>query len=172
MGMNSGRYRPVHRHVGDGSSGDGENRVGHATPTPARLVADSMGDTFRPEAIQAQYQPYPHPQQQPMSSGPIVQGAYISSQSPSQYQTDQFQPGPIKTTSGFALSHEILMKIAELKSLMYQHSNVFPEPDVILQGARILALQGDSTFLDQQLQFLRNFDAITRPSGQSNNMVV
>jgi hypothetical protein len=86
----------------------------------------------------------------------------------------QPQPQPLPTLQSqptvkkneWGLSSETILKLAELRGLLYQHSGTFPDFDTILQGARHFAMQGDTTFLDEKLAFFRNFDAVNGGSVQ------
>jgi hypothetical protein len=148
------------------------------------ITADSMGDTFRPAGVQGQgqgqqqqgqYQPYPHQQaprttttMQTTQTNPMSQYLALRDQllQPRPEQHPRLQPQPLSQSqptekkNSFGLSNETIFKLAELKARLYAHSDIFPNFDVIYQGARHFAItQGDTTFLDEKLAFFRNIDA-------------
>jgi hypothetical protein len=144
--------------------------MGHFRPVSVPTQEQGQGQ-------QQQYQSYPQQYQAPRTITPQNDFTSISRRLA---LTDQvFKPQPIPqsrpttTKNSWGLSSETLLKLAELKGLLYQHSANFPNFDVILQGAKHFAMQGDNTFLDEKLAFFRNFDVFNlsdrQPKpGQSN----
>jgi hypothetical protein len=129
---------------------------------------------------QQQYQPYPQQHQTPQIVTPSPPPQHNSNQPMSQYlalreqllqprpeqhpqlqlQPLLLQSQPTEKKNSFGLSNETIFKLAELKARLYAHSDIFPNFDVIYQGARHFAItQGDTTFLDEKLAFFRNIDA-------------
>ena len=107
-----------------------------------------MEDTFRPRDLQGQYQ-----QQQTLS--PSIPPAAI--QNVSRYPTDQsFQSQSMNTTDDeerTTISQETILKIAELKRLVYRH-HIFSDPDAIIKCAPHFCTMGDNTILDEKLEQL------------------
>jgi len=111
----------------------------------------------------------------PPSPTPSPFGTNHQNQQPSPYQTtqknqssqQQQQPPsqsnlqPMKDWE--TLPQDFIEKIVELKRLLYRHSNTFPNPEIIIQGAKHFAMNGDSSFLDEKLAYLRSVDAIIPP---------
>jgi hypothetical protein len=62
------------------------------------------------------------------------------------------------------LPQDFIQKIVELKRLLYRHPNTFPNPEIIIQGAKHFAMMGDISFLDEKIAYLRSVDAIAPPS--------
>jgi hypothetical protein len=57
------------------------------------------------------------------------------------------------------LPQDFIEKIVELKRLLYRHPNAFPNPEIIIQGAKHFAMMGDISFLDEKIAYARSFDA-------------
>jgi hypothetical protein len=161
----------------------------YRTTAATGITADSIGD-FRPVGVQGQgqgqqqqqqYQPYPQQQYQAPPPRTITPQNDFASISRRLALTDQiFQPQPIPqprpepipplqsqptriTTAKkneWGLSSETILKLAELKSRLYRHSNTFPDFEIIIQGAKYFAMMGDNSFLEEKLEQLRSIDAI------------
>jgi hypothetical protein len=79
----------------------------------------------------------------------------LPSPSPLAYPTDQSQP--VKTGNNWGiLSEETIPKIVELRRLLYRHPTTFPNPDIIVQGAKHLCMMEDNSFLEEKLAYLRS----------------
>jgi hypothetical protein len=160
VGRNSGRYRPSHPSLY--RRGRGEKRIhnfGHAT-TP--VSADSMRDAFRHTGFRGQYHDYPqHQQQAPSPSIPLPPP---SIQDVLPYPPDQISKShPMNTTNNKGtLSQETRLKIQELKRLAYKYP-VFSNPDLVIKCVTHFSIiNGDNTLLDEKLEQLRSFDAISK----------
>jgi hypothetical protein len=168
VGKSSGRYHASHPSWYRGS----ENRVhkfGHAT------VADYAGDTFRPAGLQqGQYQPqqeslerYRWQQQQALSHS-IPPPAAPAIQDVSPYPTDRtFQSQSMSTRDDeetTTLSRETILKIEELKRLIYRYSQYHHNPSAVVNCIIYYCNNGDNTLLDEKLEQLRNIDS--RLTGQ------
>jgi hypothetical protein len=131
-----------------------------------------MGDTFRPRGIQQQtpFQstqtpvsppgqlPLPSASSQPPDAG--VSSPYPGP--PDQISQSQSQPMNNTTTNNWGtLSQETILKIAELKRLVYRHP-IFSNPDVVIKCATYFSINGDNTILDEKLERLRSIDAISK----------
>jgi hypothetical protein len=66
-----------------------------------------------------------------------------------------YQSKPTKTgrSDWETLSEETIPKIVELKRLLYKHPTMFPNPDIIIQGAKHFCMMGDNIFLEEKLEF-------------------
>ncbi len=169
VGRNWGRYparTPVSRRMGSGAP----------TPIPAptpRVVADSMGD-FRYRGMQQQGQyrgnNYPYQEQQRLSR------LQTPSPSPTADQISQHLNNngttittaattvtrtPTTSNKEMSLTEETVSKIVELKRGMWRHSNVFPNPDEVIQYVKYFCMNGDNTFLDERLEQLHILEAAT-----------
>jgi hypothetical protein len=117
VGRNSGRYRPSHPSLYRKRLGEKRiHNFWHATT----VAADSMGDTF-PAGSLRQYHHHHYQQQSPSPSIsiPSLAPPAIQDVSPSQ---------PMNTTNNQGiLSHETMLKIQQLKRLVYSNSHYFPE---------------------------------------------
>jgi hypothetical protein len=145
VGRNSGRYRPSHPSLYRRRRDEKRNNFGCATP-----VADSMGETFRHRGMQGQYYHYPQYQQQapapsiPLPSLPIPATQDVS---PSQ---------PLTTTHDHGiLSQETMLKIQELKRLVYGNLQYCPDPNAYIKSIIYLCNDGHKPFLDEKLEELR-----------------
>jgi hypothetical protein len=86
---------------------------------------------------------------------------------------DKNDPALGKTDWG-ALPQHFIQKIVELRRLLYRHTTTFLNPEIIIQGAKHFCMQGDSTFLEEKLEYLRSVDVITHhveQAGQDNVVV-
>jgi len=128
-------------------------KFGHA------IATNSMGDNFRPGGPHEQYQHY---QQQQEALSP----AAIQHQPPnvSPYPTDQtFQSQPTDITTDneqtiTTLSQETILKIKELKKLVYRYHQYHPNPAAVITCVIHFCNDGDNTILDEKLEQLRTFD--------------
>jgi hypothetical protein len=149
VGRSSGRYHASHPSLY--RRGRGEKRIhnfGHATTA----VADSMGDTFRHRGLQGQYHDYPQPQA-PSPSIPLA---------PPSYPTGQISE-PIDTTNyRGTLSQETILKIQELKRLVYKYVQYHSNPDGVIKCVTHFSINGDNTLLDEKLGQLRTIDSISK----------
>ena len=149
VGRSSGRYHASHPSWYRGS----ENRVhkfGHAT------TADSMGDTLRSRGLQQETlsRSIPTPLSLPSTSQPQPQGV-------SPYPTDRISESIEKTNHQETLSQETIIKIQELKRLLYRYP-IFSNPDGIIKCVIHFSINGDNTILDEKLEQLRTIDAINK----------
>jgi hypothetical protein len=171
-GKSTNRYQATSTHSPRRRQHNSQNLA-----TTTTTIADSVGDTFRPGMQgQPRQQPYPQQHQTPQivtpppqhnSNQPMSQYLALREQllqpRPEQHTQLQLQPllqsQPTEKKNSFGLSNETIFKLAELKARLYAHSVMFPNFDVIYQGARHFAItQGDTTFLDEKLAFFRNID--------------
>jgi hypothetical protein len=161
---------------------------------PAVVVADAMGDTtFWPDGLAMerhrqrvrQFQSYLERQQQQQQSR---QPPSLSSPTPTS-QNQNVPPSPYSTTTtasstdqmsysqspseptkaggmnnSWGISEDTIPKIVELRRLLYRHN--IPNPDIIIQGAKHFCIQGDNSFLEEKLAYLRSVDTITPPPPQ------
>lgn len=106
------------------------------------------------EVIDQLFQSHPQSRQQQPTSIPQPR--------PSSEPLPQSQPQPesipTATKNEWSLSSESILKLAELKSRLYANSDKFPNFDIIYQGAKHFAVNGDLSFLEEKLAFFRNFD--------------
>ncbi|MFZ0510786.1 MAG: hypothetical protein WAM14_04195 [Candidatus Nitrosopolaris sp.] len=149
VGRSSGRYQASHPSWYRGS----ENRVhkfGHAT------TADSMGETLRSRGLQQETlsRSIPTPLSLPSTSQPQPQGV-------SPYPTDRISEPIEKTNHQGTLSQETIIKIQELKRLLYRYP-IFSNPDGIIKCVTHFSIKGDNTILDEKLEQLRSIDAINK----------
>jgi hypothetical protein len=158
-------------------------------PLLNRVARDSMGDittnNFRPGVPQGQA-PYNSYLQQARAE---PRQYHIPSHSPTNQNHNQNTPAyHTPTTAALppsdptlmmsqsqhsqptkhwgTLPQDFIQKIVELKRLLYRYPTTFPNPEIIIQGAKHFCLQGDPSFLDEKLEYLRNVDAITGQQGQ------
>jgi hypothetical protein len=145
-GRNCGRYhasdpslyrRPSKKHI-------------HNFPN-ATVTADYMGDTFPPRGLR---------QQTPFQSSPTLPLAYQP-----QPQTPDFSrppneriSEPIHTTNDKGTPRESVLKIQELKRLLYRYPQCYSNPDVVLKCAAFYSVNGDNSLLDEWLERLRMID--------------
>ena len=122
-----------------------------------------MGDTFRPRGLQQQtrLQSIPAPQllprqlSPPSTSQPTHPGV-------SPYPTDRI-PEPIDTSNDeAALPQETILKIQELKRLVYRYPQYHSNPDGVIKCVTYFSINGDNTILDEKLEQLRSIDAISK----------
>jgi hypothetical protein len=156
-GRHSGRY-----HASDPSwyrrRRSKENCIhnfGQATTTA--LVADSMGDTFRPGGLQQQrpFQSTPTTLSIPSVSTPQP---HLQSQGVSPYPTERISQ-LVDRKQDPGTPQEAMLKIQELKRLMYKyHSN----PDAFVRCATFYSINGDNKLLDEWLERFRNIDTISK----------
>jgi len=147
------------------------------------MIADSR-NTFRPGGLQreqqGQYQHHQQPleeqelyhrqwqQEQSLSPSPVA----IQDQPPpdvmSPYPNDPtFQSQSMNTTDDeetTTLSQETILKIQELKRLVYRYARYYRNPDAIIKCATYWSINGDNMILDEMLEQLRNIDS--RLTGQ------
>ena len=141
-------------------------------------VADSVGDALRTRALQRQQQVesqhhqqsfgeqerYHRQWQQEQSLPPSP--AAIQDQPPpdlSSYPTDPtFQSQPMNTTDDeetTTLSQETILKIEELKRLIYRYSRYHHNPAAVINCIIYYCNNGDNTLLDEKLEQLRTIDS-------------
>lgn len=141
-----------------------------ASPPPQTTTMATM----MPQYMALREQLLQQPQQQ-QHSQPISQ---LQSTTPPQAPTPQPQPPGLqsqpRSQPTFTLSSETLIKLAELRGLLYRHSSTFPDFETIIQGAKTFALSGDLTFLEEKLAYFRSLDAMSGQravTGQSNVVI-
>jgi hypothetical protein len=59
------------------------------------------------------------------------------------------------------LSRETILKIQELKRLVYSYP-IYSNPDGVIKCVTHFAINGDNTLLDDKLEELRNLDVINK----------
>jgi hypothetical protein len=133
------------------------------------MIADS-GEAFRPGGLQRQQQgQYQHHQQsleqhhrqwqeQSMSSSPTA----IQDQPPDvlPYPDRTFHSQYTSTTDDeqtATLSQETILKIEELKRLIYRYSQYHRNPGAVIGCVVYYCNSGDNTLLDEKLKQLRTF---------------
>jgi hypothetical protein len=152
-GRKSGRYQPSHPSLYRmRRSEKRSHNFGHATTT---VAADSMGDTFRHRGLQGQYHHYP----QQLALSPSI--SLPSLPSPSTQDVSPSQPMTTTNDQGI-ISQETILKIQELKRLMYKYPQYHSNPDAFVICATFYSINGDNTLLDEWLVKLRNIDAISK----------
>ena len=140
------------------------------------MVADSMGDAFRTGALQRQQQgQYQYHQQSLENKSDIIGSGSRSNhcrQSPAAiqdqppdvlpYPTDRtFQSQSMNTTDDektTTLSQETILKIEELKRLIYRYSQYHRNPGAVINCIVYYCNNGDNTLLDEKLEQLRMLD--------------
>jgi hypothetical protein len=139
----------------------------------ATTVGDSMGDAFTPGSLQQQTlsrsiptppspaslsQPGPlSPQWLPSASQPQPQPPDVSP-----YPTGQiFQPVYMRNDQG-TLPEETILKIQELKRLMYRYSQYHSNPGAVINCIVYYCINGDNSLLGEKLEQLRSIDAIKK----------
>jgi hypothetical protein len=149
VGRNSGRYHASHpswyRH-----SEKSIHKFGHA------IVADSTGDTFRHRGLQEQYHYYPQYCQQ--SPSPSIS---FPSLPPSPAQDDSPSQPTTTTNNQGILSPETILKIQELKRLVY-NSLYCPDPDAYIKSIIYFCNDGNNSFLDEKLKELHTIDNLMK----------
>ena len=66
-----------------------------------------------------------------------------------------------KTNDEGTLSQETILKIQELKMLVYRYP-IYSNPDGVVKCVTYFSINGDNTFLDEKLEELRNIHAISK----------
>ncbi|MGA8081526.1 MAG: hypothetical protein WB988_06665, partial [Candidatus Nitrosopolaris sp.] len=144
VGRSSGRYRASHPswYRRTRSKEKRIHRFGHA------ISADSMGD-FQHRVLQQQT--------------PFQSASQPDPPSPnfSPYPNERIsQPIDTRNDQG-TLSQDIIIKIQELKRLLYKYP-IFSNPDGIIKCIIHFSTNGDNTILDEKLEQLRTLDAISK----------
>jgi hypothetical protein len=140
------------------------------------MVADSVGNTFRPGGLQRQQQgQYQRPQQsleeqeryrrqQPQALSQSIQPPAAIQDIPPDvltYPNDRtFQSQSMNAADDeerTTLSHETRLKIEELKRLVYKYSQYVRNPDAIIKCATHFSINGDNQVLDDMLEKFRMF---------------
>ena len=60
------------------------------------------------------------------------------------------------------LSHETILKIQELKRLVYRYAQYYRNPDAIIKCATYWSINGDNMILDEMLEKLRTISSFIR----------
>jgi hypothetical protein len=170
VGRKSGRYQASHS-FWYRRNGKPIHKLGRPT------VADYVGDTFRTGGLQrqeqGQYQKqyqcsleeqerYHRQQQQSLSPSIPPAPAGIQDQPPDVPYPTEYQSQSLNTTDDeetTTLSRETILKIEELKRLMYRYSQYHRNPSAILNCIVYYCNNGDNTLLDEKLQQLRMLDS-------------
>jgi hypothetical protein len=146
VGRKTGRYQASDPSLYRRPSKKRVHNFPHATVT-----ADYIGDTFLPRGLQ---------QQTPFQSIPTPPSAYQP-----QPQTPDFSRSPnerisepIHTTNDQGAPQESILKIQELKRLLYRYPQCYSNPDVVLKCAAFYSVNGDNSLLDEWLERLRMID--------------
>lgn len=146
------------------------------------MVADSIGHVFRTGGLQREQQDGHHEyhqqsleereryrrQQQVQSLSPSISPSPAAIQDQPQdvlpYPTDPtFQSQSMNTTGDeetTILSRETILKIEELKRLIYRYSQYHRNPGAIINCIVYYCNNGDNTLLNEKLEQLRSIDAI------------
>jgi hypothetical protein len=110
-------------------------QLGHVT------VADSVGETFQ--------------------SGYIPQQAPVGTSQYSSRPIDRPLPAMDHQSYGTGLSQDTIMKIQELKRLVYKYTQFHNnDPDQIVRLVVYYCINGDNTLLDQKLAQLHRLDGL------------
>jgi hypothetical protein len=131
----------------------------------ATTVADSIGDTFRPPGLQQQwqYQPHQEPQRYHGQHQALSPPAVPAIQDASPYPAEQtYQSDPMNTTDEeetTTLSQETILKIRELKRLVYKYPLYHYNPGAVIACIIHFCNDGDNTLLDEKLEQLRMIDS-------------
>jgi hypothetical protein len=173
VGRNTGRYQASHPSWHRRSE-KSIHKFGRA------MVADSIGSTLRLGGLQRQQQAeYQHQQQsleeqeryhrqqQEQSLSPSIppSPAAIEDQPPDvlPYPTDlTFQTESMGTTYEelTTLSQETILKIEELKRLIYRYSQCHRNPGAVINCIIYYCNNGDNILLDEKLEQLRMIDSV------------
>jgi hypothetical protein len=152
VGRSSGRYRASHPFWYKRNKAQ-SSKLGAAT------IADSIGDTFRPRGLQQQtpFQSTPTPLLPPSASQPDPPSPDFSP-----YPNERISQ-PIHTTNDqVTRSQETMLKIQELKRLMYKYPQYHSNPDGVIKCVTYFSINCDNTLLDEKLEQLRSIDAIRK----------
>ena len=170
VGRKSGRYQANDSSWYRTLSEKSVHNFGHAV-----AVADSMGDAFRTGAMQRQQQEQYQDHQQSLEEQERYHRQWEQEQSlsPSMpatiqdqtqdvlpYPTDRaFQSESINTTDEEprTLSQETILKIDELKRLIYRYSQYHRNPRAVINCIIYYCNNSDNTLLDEKLEQLRIF---------------
>jgi len=158
VGTSSGKYQASHP-FWYRRNGKRIHKLGRPT------VADYVGDTFPYNGLQRQQQG----QYQDHHQSPEEQERYHRQQSMSpspaafQDQPPDVLPYPndwtyqrIYTSNNEGtLSQETILKIQELKRLVYRYAQYYRNPDAIIKCATYWSINGDNMILDEMLESLR-----------------
>ncbi|MFZ0514025.1 MAG: hypothetical protein WAM14_20630 [Candidatus Nitrosopolaris sp.] len=111
-------------------------QFGHAT------IADSAGDTSQPRYI---------PQQGPLRTS-------------QNFVNPLYRPAPTMEDQrhGTGLSQDTIVKIEELKELVYKYPQYCPNADEIITWVVYCSANGDNRILDQKLEQLRRIDSVVK----------
>jgi hypothetical protein len=149
VGRKTGRYHASHPSWYRSS----ENRVhkfGHAT------VTDSMGDTFRLQQ-QTPFQSTSTPLLPPSASRPDPPSPDFSP-----YPNERISQPIDATNDQGTLSQETVLKIQELKRLVYRYPQYYRNPDGIIKCVTYWSINGDNKVLDEILEKLRMINNFMR----------
>ena len=155
VGRSSGRYRASHPFWYHRRR---KEKPIH-TFAPGATAADSMGDTLRPGGLQQETlsRSIPTPLSLQSASQPQPQSPDVSP-----YPTDRIsQPIDTRNDQG-TLSQETMLKIQELKRLVYRYPQYYSNPDAVIKCATYWSINGDNTVLDEILENLRMFSNFMR----------
>jgi hypothetical protein len=172
VGMKSGRYQASHP-FWYGRNGKRTHKFGRPT------IADSTGDApglqrgqqgqhqFHQQSLEQQERYHGQHQEQSLSPSIPPSPAAIQDQPPDvlPYPTDPtFQSESVNTTEDeekttTTLSHETILKIEELKILIYRYSQYHHNPGAVINCIIYYCNNGDNTFLDEKLEQLRMLDS-------------
>jgi hypothetical protein len=168
VGRKTGRYQASHP-FWYRRNGKRIHKFGRPT------VEDYVGDTFPYRGLhqQGQYQPQYHQQsleeqeryrkQQPQALSQSIQPpapAGIQDQPPDVPYPTEYQSQSMNTTDDeetTTLSRETILKIEELKRLIYRYSQYHHNPSAVIKCIIYYCNSGDNTLLDEKLEQLRTF---------------
>jgi hypothetical protein len=164
VGSSSGKYQASHPFWYRKRNGKRIHKFGRPT------VADYVGDIFpyrgqyhhHQQSLEEQER---YHRQQEQSLSPSIPAA-IQDQPPdvSLYPTDRtFQTQSMNTTNDeetTTLSRETILKIEELKRLIYRYSQYHHNPGAVINCIVYYCNNGDNTLLDEKLEQLRSIDAV------------
>jgi hypothetical protein len=120
-----------------------------------QYLHDQQTQAQTPSSLPA---PSPMTNNQSTPSSPYRIAMDQISQSQSQSQSQPTNTGG--SNSWGTMSEDTIPKIVELRRLLNRNPTIFTNPDMIVQGAKHFAMQGDNSFLEEKLAYLRNVDAI------------
>jgi hypothetical protein len=154
VGRNSGRYRPSHPSLYRKRRREKSiHNFAHA------VAADSMGDTLPPKGLQQETlsMSIATPLSLPAASTSKPQLGGVPP-----YPTDQISQSIHTTNDQGTISQETMLKIQELKRLMYKYPQYHSNPGAFVKCATFYSINGDSTLLDEWLERFHTIDAISK----------
>ena len=152
VGRNSGKYEASHPSWYRRPSKETRiHKFGRA------MVADTMGDSFPRRGLQQQT-PFQSIGTTPQSPPGQLSPAYQPQPSDlgiSPYRPDQLCQTIDTTNDQGTLSQGTMLKIQELKRLIYRYPQYYSNPDAIIKCATYWSVNGDDKVLDDMLERFR-----------------